>query len=493
MADSGLSWGIRWSGISMVGREVSRMVFVVLLARVIGPEAFGIVAQALVYVGVVGLLLDQGFSSALIQREHVEPDMPGAVVTVNLGVGAALTVLTVAIAPLWASFMRTPELGLVLVALAPCLIIRAASITPRAMLQREMEFRRIGIADITAALVGGAAGLVVALTGGSYWALVVQILVTDAVLAVAFLLVGAGHRPNLHFRRLQEIAAFSWRAFAAGILVNSVSRNIDNLLVGRFHGPQALAFYGLAYRLLLLPVQLASATVGAVLFPAFSRLAHDLGALRRELARATRTDATLALPVMTFAAVAAPQLVFVLFGPQWNPAVPIVQVLALAGAMQAIYQPSTAPLMLGLGQATLNLRYAWLTTAVSAAGIVAGLPFGPFGVAAGYSLATGLIVPVEWLIRRRLLGVSLRDQIGLLVPGAHTAMWVGATYLLIAAAVPGHELVVLGLGSLATAAAGGVVLRLAHPSQYAELRHMLERVLGVQDRPATVEGQPTHG
>ncbi|MDV2476468.1 lipopolysaccharide biosynthesis protein [Rhodococcus zopfii] len=269
MADSGLSWGIRWSGISMVGREVSRMVFVVLLARVIGPEAFGIVAQALVYVGVVGLLLDQGFSSALIQREHVEPDMPGAVVTVNLGVGAALTVLTVAIAPLWASFMRTPELGLVLVALAPCLIIRAASITPRAMLQREMEFRRIGIADITAALVGGAAGLVVALTGGSYWALVVQILVTDAVLAVAFLLVGAGHRPNLHFRRLQEIAAFSWRAFAAGILVNSVSRNIDNLLVGRFHGPQALAFYGLAYRLLLLPVQLASATVGAVLFPAF--------------------------------------------------------------------------------------------------------------------------------------------------------------------------------------------------------------------------------
>ena len=493
MAGGGLSWGIRWSGISMVGREVSRMVFAILLARLIGPEAFGIVAQALVYVGVVGLLLDQGFSSALIQREHVEPDMPGAVVTVNLAVGAALTALTIAVAPVWASFMQTPELVLVLAALAPCLIIRAASITPRAMLQRELEFRRIGIADITAAMLGGAAGLIVALTGGSYWALVVQILVTDTVLVVAFLCVGAGRRPNLHFRRLQQIAAFSLRAFGAGILVNSVSRNIDNLLVGRFHGPQALAFYGLAYRLLLLPVQLASATVGAVLFPVFSRLANDLGALRRQLARATRTDATLALPVMTFAAAAAPQLVFVLFGPQWNPAVPIVQVLALAGALQAIYQPSTAPLMLGLGHAALNLRYAWLTTAVSTVGIVAGLPFGPFGVAAGYSLATGLLVPIEWLIRRRLLGVSLRGQIGLLIPGAHIAAWAGGVYLLIAVAIPHHDAVVLVLGSLAAAATGAGVLRLAHTSQYAELRHMAVRVLGVEDRPATVEPQPTPG
>lgn len=493
MAGGGLSWGIRWSGISMVGRELSRTVFAILLARLIGPEAFGIVAQALVYVGVVGLLLDQGFSSALIQRDRVEPDMPGAVVSVNLAVGAALTALTIAVAPLWASFMKTPELTAVLVALAFCLTIRAASITPRAMLQRELEFRRIGIADITAAMLGGAAGLIVALAGGSYWALVVQILATDLILFAVFLAVGAGRRPNLHFRRLREIAAFSLRAFAAGILVNSVSRNIDNLLVGRFHGPQALAFYSLAYRLLLLPVQLASTTVGAVLFPVFSRLADDLGALRRELARATRTDATLALPVMTFAAVAAPQLVFVLFGSQWNPAVPIVQVLALAGALQAIYQPSTAPLMLGLGHAALNLRYAWLTTVVCTAGIVAGLPFGPFGVAAGYSVATGLIVPVEWLIRRRLLGVSLRDQIGLLVPGAHTAAWSGATYLLVATSVPGHEPLVLGLGTLAAVTAGGVVLRFAHPAQYTELRYMAGRVLGIGDRPAADARQPTHG
>lgn len=454
-----------------------------MLARLVGPEAFGIVAQAAVYIGIVGLLLDQGFSSALIQRRSVESDMPGAIVTVNLAVGAALTALTIAIAPAWASFMSTDALTLVLAVMAPTLLIRAASITPRAMLLRSMQFRKIGIADITSAVAGGALGVLVAMLGGSYWAIVVQIVSTDVVLVLMLLAVGAGNWPNLHMRRLREIAGFSWRAFAAGLLINSVSRNIDNLLVGRFQGAQALAFYGLAYRLLLLPVQLACTTIGNVLFPAFSRLSHDLEALRVELARATRALAMLAVPTMALVAASAPQVVPLLFGGEWRPAVPIVQVLAMAGAMQAIYQPSTAPVVLGLGQAKLNLRYAWLTTVMATVGIVAGLPFGPFGVALGYSVAAGLIVPVEWWIRRRLLQVSLRTQAATLIPALHVAAWVAGSYLLVAVAITGRDALVLVLGIGLAALAGLAVLRLVHRAQLAELLYMANRILG-RGRPA---------
>lgn len=486
MGEGGLSSGMRWSGLSVVGREVSRTIFTIMLARLVGPESFGIVAQAVVYIGIVGLLLDQGFSSALIQRPKVESDMPGAIVTVNLAVGACLCALTVAIAPLWASFMNTSALTLVLAVMAPTLLIRAASITPRAMLMRGMRFQKIGIADITSAVTGGVLGVLVALLGGSYWAIVVQIVSTDVVLVLMLLAVGAGNWPNLHLHRLREIAGFSWRAFAAGLLINSVSRNIDNLLVGRFQGAQALAFYGLAYRLLLLPVQLASTTIGAVLFPAFARLADNLAALRAELARATRALAMLALPTMALVAAAAPQLVLLLFGAQWLPAVPIVQVLAMAGAMQAIYQPSTAPVVLGLGQATLNLRYAWLTTILATVGIVAGLPFGPFGVAVGYSVAAALTVPVEWYIRSRLLDLTLREQAAQLVPGLHVAAWVAAGYLLVAVAIPGRDALVLVLGVLAAAVAGLAVLRVVHRAQLAELLYMANRILG-RGKPAPTE------
>jgi O-antigen/teichoic acid export membrane protein len=472
----GLSGGMRWSAISTLGREMSRLIFTVMLARIVGPEAFGIVAQATVYIGVVGLLLDQGFSSALIQRRRLENDLPGAVVSVNLLIGALLSLTTLAVAPLWADFMSTPELTLVLAVLAPGLLIRAAAITPRALLLRQMAFRKIGIADVSSALVGGVLGIIIAQLGGSYWSLVVQALSTDVVLAV-LLIIGAGRWPNLHFRILRQIAGFSGRAFAAGLLINS-SRNIDSLLIGRYLGPEPLAFYGLAYRLLLFPVRLVSTTIGGVLFPAFARLAEDLGTLRTELGRATRVIAILALPAMALVSAAAPQLVLVLFGQEWLPAVEIVQVLAFTGALQTIYHPTTTPLVLGLGHARLNLRYAWLSTFVSVIGIVGGLPFGAFGVAVGYTIAVALLVPVEWLIRRKLLGIALRDQAATLWPGIHVASWTAAAYLLIATIVPGHELAVLLLGAPAAALVGVGVLRVAHRRQLAELLHLGSRLAG---------------
>lgn len=473
-----LSTGMRWSGISVAGREFSRIVFTVLLARLVGPEAFGTVAQALVYIGVIGLLLDQGFSSALIQRPKVDPALPGAIVSVNLGVGAGLMLLTIAIAPLWASFMSTPELTLVLIALAPSLLVRAASITPRAVLLRAMDFRSIGIADVASAFVGGLLGAVAAFAGAGYWALVVQIVSTDVLLVAGLLLVGAGRRPNLRMVLVREIAGFSWRAFAAGVLINSVARNVDKLLIGRFQGAEPLAFYGLAYRLLLLPVQLVGQTIGAVLFPAFARLADDLAALRTEMVRTTRAMAMLALPSMALVAAAAPQLVPGLFGHAWNPAIPVVQVLAMAGAVQAVYVPSTTPLVLGLGHARLNLRFAWLTTVVSLAGIVAGLPFGVLGVAIGYSVATASLVPVEWAIRWRLLGMPLGAQALMLLPGFHVALWVAATYFLVVLALPGQAGFALALGIPLACVAGLAVLRVAHRERMAELAGMLRGVLG---------------
>jgi PST family polysaccharide transporter len=461
-----------------MGGQVARTVFTILLARLVGPTDFGIAAQATVYIAIASLLLDQGFSSALIQRKQIDPEVPGAIASVNLAIGAAFTALTVAIAPVWASFMHTPALTLVLVVLAPILFIRSFAITPRAMLMRSMQFRKIATADAVGAISGGALGLAVAIIWSSYWAVVVQLLSSDIIMLLILLRLGAGYRPNLHLRQLRDIAGFSWRAFAAGLLVNSISRNIDNVLVGRFQGATALAFYGLAYRLLLLPVQLATTGVGAVLFPAFSRLAHDVSALTAEMARATRALEALSLPGMALVAAAAPQLVLVIFGSQWEPAIPIVQVLAFAGAMQAIYRPSTSPLVLGVGRAKLLLRYAWLTTIVATVGIIAGLPFGPLGVAVGYSAATALLVPIEWLIRRRILGMTVRSQAALLLPGCHIAIWVAAAYLVVATIVASHELVVLAVGVLAAGLTWAAVLRLAHRSLLAELIYMTNRIIG---------------
>jgi O-antigen/teichoic acid export membrane protein len=478
MPETSLSSGIRWTGVSMLGLEVSRIVFLALVARLIGPKDFGIAAQATVYIGIVSLIIDLGFSGALIQRKELEPELPGVIVSINLAIGAAATALTIAIAPIWASFMHTPALGPVLMVLAADLFIRSIAITPRAMLIRNMRFRALGITDATAAVCGGVMGLAVALTWPTYWAVVVQTIGTDAVMLMALFALGAMHRPNRHLRYFREIASFSWRVFVASALINSVSRNIDNLLIGRFQGAEALAFYSLAYRLLLLPVQLATSAVTTVFLPLFSRLADNVAVLSTEMTRATRTLAALSLPAMALVAAAAPQLVSQIFGSEWSPAIPIVQVLAIVGAVQAIYHPTTAPLVVGVGRATLVVRYAWLITTIACVGIVAGLPFGPLGVAFGYAAATGLLLPVEWLIRRHLLGITIRSQIASLLPGCHVALWVVAAYLLVAVLIPGNEAVVLGVGVLVASACGAAVLRLTHRALSSELLHMTNQIIG---------------
>lgn len=130
---------------------------------------------------------------------------------------------------------------------------------------------------------------------------------------------------------------------------------------------------------------------------------------------------------------------------------------------------------------------------MSIVGIVAGLPFGPLGVATGYCAATVLLVPVEWLLRRHLAMLTLRSQIASLTPAVHITIWAVAVYLSISVAIPGHDLAVLALGTFVACCAGAAVMRLAHRSLLAELVYMTKRVAGLGGpQPSFAPSEPEH-
>ncbi|WP_029121221.1 lipopolysaccharide biosynthesis protein [Mycobacterium sp. 283mftsu] len=474
---------MRWSIISMFGREGSRLIFTVLLARLLGPHEYGVAAQATVLIAIVCILVDQGFSAALIQRASLADEMPGATVSINVAIGTVLTVATAAISPLWAAFMNTPALGPMLAVLSIELVIRSAAITPRAMLIRSMQFRTIAIVDTLGVVSGGAFGLVAALIWHSAWAIVIQLIATDLVGLLAMVFMGVTYRPNLRLSHVAELFGFSWRASATGVLLNSVATNVDNVLIGWRWGPVALANYALAYRLLMLPVSLATATVGPVLLSAFSRMTDDIAAAAAQMTRTVRALAILFIPAMALVAVAAPQWIAIFFGPEWRSAVPIIQVMTLAGAVQTVYKCSTSSLLLGFGKAAFALRYALLVTSVTTIGIFAGLPFGVFGVAAGLTTATGLLLPIEWIIRKRVLEIPIRTQITSLLPAVHAGAWVVAVYLGVVRVAPSAGAGLLVVGTTLSVAAAAAVVRMCHRSLYDELvsiaGHLRGRATGV--------------
>ena len=156
---------IRWSFAAVLGRQVPQFAAALVLARILGPENYGVISAATVYVTLTTLVLDQGLAAALIQRPTLDRALPGAVATVNLASAALLAGLTWLLAPSVAAFFSAPELTPLLRVLGLGLLLKGLAVTPRAVLQRELAFRPIGVADIGGGVLGAVAGITAAVLG----------------------------------------------------------------------------------------------------------------------------------------------------------------------------------------------------------------------------------------------------------------------------------------------------------------------------------------
>lgn len=417
---------VRWSLGAVLARQGFQMLCAVVLARILGPQSYGVIAAATVYISLVALLLDQGLSAALIQRPEVTRRMAGATATLNQLVAGVLAAVTWFAAPGVSDFFGVDQLEPILGLLAFAIPLKALAITPRALLSRDLQLHRVGAADIAAAAAGSAAGIGAALAGAGPWSMVYQVVTTDLVCSSLLLAASRGPLPNLAFRQVVPLFRFSLSVFATDCLAY-FSRNMDNILVGRVLGVASLSLYGMAYRILVVPVQLIGQTVNRVMFPAFARSADRREMVAANLVAATRILAISSIPLMTFVACAAPDLVSLVLGPEWLPAAALVSVLAIGGARETIFY-ITPSLMKGLGQSALIVRYEILAALVQVGGIVIGLQFGVFGVAVGYSAAGFVLTPVLLRIQTRLTGVTAKSQLGSILPAAHAALWGAAGY-----------------------------------------------------------------
>jgi PST family polysaccharide transporter len=453
--------GVRWSAIAVIVRQLVQVVSAVLIARVIGPSSYGVISAAMIYVTLTSLILDQGLSAALIQRQNLSRRAPGAVATVNILLAVIIAGATWLAAPLLAAFFSTPELTTVFRVLALLVPLKAIAIVPRAMLSRGQVFKGIAVGDVAAGIAGAATGVTAALVGADYFSLVYQVGVTDAIVAVLLWIFARGPVPNLAFRQVADLMSFSVKVFVTNCIAY-FSRNVDGILVGRVLGVTSLALYGMAYRVLSLPVQFVGQTVNRVLFPVFSRNAHDRGKVAAQLTSATETLALAVVPVMVFISCAAPELVHVVLGPEWLPAAALISAFALGGARETIFYITPA-VMKAFGRTTLLLNYEFLATGLQVAGIVIGLQFGVLGVAIGYTAAGFLLVPVLFAIQASITGVKVRHQLAAILPAVHAGLWGGAGYL--AVGLLGLPLLAhLALGAVAYAVLALSVLLLVHRS-----------------------------
>lgn len=465
--------------VSNLAQQVGRLAFTLVLARMIGPADFGIVAQAVIYIGLVQLFLDQGFSAALIQKREVDRLDLGSVFWLNVLSALLLASMTVVVAPLVAQFFRTPEITSVLRVLAISLLLSSFATVPLAILNRHLQFRRLATINVFAVLGGGTAGTIHAVAGGSYWALVTQTLVGVTITLIGALRVSGPPPLRGSWNRLRSMLSFSSGLFGARVAQYAGSQG-DSVLVGRFLGATDLAFYTLAFRMLQLPTRTFARLVNQVAFPVYSRMQHQPERVRAWFLLSTRATLLVAYPLLTLAILLEPLLVPLMLGEAWTPAVLPMQIFTL-GAFRGVALQLCSPLLISFGHTRTILRLAVLEVVLTLAACAIGLRWGTVGVAAGYVAARLVLGP--FVIKPALAVISLRqrEHIRAVAPlwfacaclaGVYLGVRAGAEALgaVTAAAVP--------LAVLVGAVAYLVLIRLAFGSIWQDGTKVAAMVLG---------------
>jgi len=471
--------GVKWNAIALVGKQGATILATILLARILGPESYGIIAQATLYITLTTLLLDQGLSSALIASKSVSSRQLGAASTVNLGLATVLLLITVAAAGPFGAFMRSPQLPLVLIVLGAGLYFKAAAIVPRVIITRSLNFKALAVAEPASAILGAVVAIIAALIGFSYWSLVLQIMVGDLALLVGMAIAARTPLPNLSLGLLRHTFGFGIRAFGDQ-LISYFARNADNLMVSRFFGATQLSYYALSYRILLTPIQLIGQVITRVLFPALARVRDDPSRTGPLIQRSIRAVAVVAFPSMLLVSVAAWDVIQVVLGSAWLPAAPVLAILAITGARQSVTSINS-PVMLAMNRPDVQLRFSLTAAVVQIGGMVCGLPWGIVGVAAGYTIAGIVLTPLIGLVQRHVTGLTLTQQLSPMAGPFHASLWAVAVYAairLIPLAPLGH----LVIGGVAGLVVYALVLRFVHRAAWSAVISDANAVIGRRRR-----------
>jgi O-antigen/teichoic acid export membrane protein len=391
--------------IGQAARISVQVATVMVMARLLTPRDYGLVAMVMSVMAVANLVRDLGLSTAAIQAESLSKAQQHNLFWINTGVGGLLSVLALVAAPVIAWIYGEPALAPVATALAGVFFLNGMATQYRADLNRRMRFGRLMVADVTAPLLGLPVAAVMAVHGAEYWALVGQQLVQYSTGLVMVALM-AGWLPGRPRRGvpMTGFLRFGW-ALVGSQLVNYVANNVDSLMIGIRLGAVSLGTYNRAYQLLMNPLSQVRGPTTTVALPVLSRLRHDTRAFQRFVERG---QVALGYTIVTGLGVligASAPICAVFLGPRWDVA-PVFALLAVAGAFDLLAYVGYW-VYLAEGLMPDLLRYTFVAAAIKVVCVVGGSWWGITGVAAGYALAPALCWPLSlwWLTKHASVSV----------------------------------------------------------------------------------------
>jgi len=409
--------GIPWTFLTLAGSRLIQIGATVVLARLLVPEDFGLVALALTISIFLGLVASLGLGGVYVVRRDLDEREQGTYLTMFLAMGAGFAVLMAALSPLAARAFAEPRLDEIVLGLAVMVFFSGGlNWFYEALMQRELEFRNRFAAQMVQAVTYAGTGIVLAVLGAGVWSLVAAQIVAAAAYAVSLLAL-APYRVRPAWDRA---AAAEGVRGGSGFLVQTATgfaaQNVDILVVGRVLGAARLGFYSMAVRLCELPTWFVAESVAKVTFPAFARMRHRGEDVTPAFLSALKLVAFVTCPLGVLLSGAAEPIALVVFGEQWAGMIGPLAVLGIWAAVKPV-RNTIAWFLNSIGHQAILGRISLamlvlLVPTVYVAARAGGIAEVAWVVLGESVLATAVLA---WFARTRA-GASLRSLVGAVAP-----------------------------------------------------------------------------
>jgi teichuronic acid exporter len=416
--------GLYWSALKNFANQGMRFTFSIILARLLSPDAYGVIGMLSIFICIVSSFIDCGFSQALIAKaDRTQKDF-STEFWFNIGVGVIGYLILFILSPYIAQFYNMPILSPILKVIGTGIIINSLCVVQDAQFAIRLDFKTPAKISITTQLASGIIGIIMAYYGCGVWALVFQ-QIGGNILNAILLWILAGWRPTMEFSKNSFNYLWGYGSKVLGSsLVQQIYDNLYPLVIGKFFDSRQLGLYSRANGFATLPSTNLSGILGGVTFPVLSKLNNDRVKLISVYRKMIKCTAFLVFPLMIGMSATSEPLVKVFLNEQWHECIIMLQIICCA----LIWQPLSflqINVLKTIGRTDIILKLEIMKRSVGLITIFASIPFGVVGMCWGFVIFYIYCFTLNTMYTSKALKISLIQQIKDILPILLNAVLMG--------------------------------------------------------------------
>jgi len=407
--------GIGWNGAGNVARQVLQVITLVVMARFLSPDDFGVYAISMIFVTFMNIFGSMGTSQVIIYMDNPDQRMLSSIFYFNVAIGITLFGLLFFLAWPIAGFFDNKKLVHLLQIIGIIFIISAVSLVQKAVLEKSLLFRRVVTLETIALAIGSAGGIIAAVCGLGIYSLLIVALAKAGIFSIGLWL-STHWRPSalFAFADIKHIWNYSFN-LTSFTIINYFARHADDFLIGKFIGSSALGMYSVAYKIMLYPLDNISRVLIRVMFPAFSKVKRDNVRFKIGYLKAITFIAMITFPVMMGLLAVSETFVAVFLGDKWLGMTSLLMILAPIGMIQSIVT-TVGSIYTTKGTTGLMFKIGGINAVVTVASFAIGLPYGVQGVAIAYAIANAIMLYPNLKISWDQIDLGVLEGAGEMLP-----------------------------------------------------------------------------